>query len=379
MYLRITDLADSLQEIVGNRLCGLQAEVAGQDEEVQALFRAFQRELMSSEDSEEDFLVLLYRFLNPESVRCMEDMMAGAVGRFVRFVLTDEYFKLFNQFLQVEQRCAFYVQYNYVPYGGRRPMLHLNAIEYAIKDFFVLEATGWDEERLLFSCVVEDCQLDDDEVLLPDTFNVISEWLTVKLASGDRAIADFMLEELDEEDYSDVSAQLFVTSVLKSGNLRLLKTIVNLMLHQDDYLETLVSDVFKQGMGIAPESMLFLLDMIRESRELRDILELQLYRMLFPKRDMGLNEESYADILSLAAECLRSGELRQQMLADPDPHKVYVALWAIGFYDSDECWNAANELIGDGRPLSKDVVLAYYQNHLSKQGLEVITQRIDPQ
>ena len=81
----------------------------------------------------------------------------------------------------------------------------------------------------------------------------------------------------------------------------------------------------------------------------------------------------------MATDCLRNPELRQQLLADSHPQMVYVALWAIGFYNTDEAWVVANQLIKDGRPLSKDVVLSYYQNHWAKLSLEEITRRINQQ
>ena len=81
----------------------------------------------------------------------------------------------------------------------------------------------------------------------------------------------------------------------------------------------------------------------------------------------------------MAADCLRNPELRQQLLADSHPQMVYVALWAIGFYNTDEAWVVANQLIKDGRFLSKEVVLSYYQNHWAKESLEEISRRINQQ
>ena len=123
--------------------------------------------------------------------------------------------------------------------------------------------------------------------------------------------------------------------------------------------------------------MLFLLDSIQKDEKLKEIIEPLLYSMLFPKKDMGLEEGLHGEILNLAADCLRNPELRLQLLGDNAPHKVYVALWTIGFYNTDHAWDVANKLIKDGRSFSKEVVLSFYQNHWAELSLEVITQRID--
>ena len=208
--------------------------------------------------------------------------------------------------------------------------------------------------------------------------DIISEWLTVKLVSGNQKIIDFMLTELDEEDYSDMSCQIFITPILKSANLQLLRSTVNLFLHQEDYFETFDSQVFELQLGIASESMMFLIDSMKENEKLKEIMAPLLYNMLFPKKELETEEDSHDEILNLAADCLRNPKLRQQLLTDSHPHKVYVALWAIGFYNTDDVWVVANQLIKEERSLSKEVVLSYYQNHWAKESLEVITQRINP-
>lgn len=209
--------------------------------------------------------------------------------------------------------------------------------------------------------------------------DIISEWLTVKLVSGNQKIIDFMLTELDEEDYSYVSCLIFITPILKSANLQLLRSTVNLFLHQEDYFETFVSQVFEFQLGIASESMMFLIDSMKENEKLKEIMAPLLYNLLFPKKELETEEDSHDEILNLAADCLRNPELRQQLLTDSHPHKVYVALWTIGFYNTDDVWVVANQLIKEGRSLSKEVVLSYYQNHWAKESLEVITQRINQQ
>lgn len=265
-----------------------------------------------------------------------------------------------------------------VPVGGKRPLLHVNAIDWAIKDLFALDALGWDDEELMWSCIIEDSG-DGEEWYMPDTSDIISEWLTVKLVSGNQKIIDFMLTELDLEDYSDVSCQIFITPILKSANLQSLQSTVNLFLHQEDYFEPFVSQVFELQLGIAPESMIFLIDSMKENEKLKEIMTPLLYNMLFPKIELESEEESHDEILHLAADCLRNPELRQQLLADNHSQMVYVALWAIGFYNTDEAWVVDNQLIKDGRFLSKEVVLSYYQNHWAKESLEEITRRINQQ
>lgn len=378
MYSHIVELPEELQEKVGNRLCDLHKRIDEQDEDVQSLFNGFEKELMSEEDLEEDFLYVLFSYLDSEKILRMADMMAGPVGRFARFILSDSYFKQFQDFLQIEEHCAVSLNGTCVPAGGKRPLLHVNAIDWAIKDFFALDALGWDDEQLMYSCIIEDSG-DGEEWYLPDTIDIILEWLTIKIVSGDQKIIDFLAAELDEEDYSDVSCQLFITPILKSANPQLLLSTVNLFLHQDDYFESFVSQVFEHQLGIVPESMLFFIDSMKDNEKLKEIMAPSLYGMLFPKTDMGLEEDSDGEILSLAADCLRSPELRQQFLANNHPHQVYVALWAIGFYNTDDAWDVANELIKDERSLSKEVVLSYYQNHWAELSLEVITQRINQQ
>ena len=103
----------------------------------------------------------------------------------------------------------------------------------------VVQALGWDDEQLMWSCVVEESE-DGEEWYMPDTSDILSEWLTVELVSGNQKMIDFMLAELDEEDYSDVSCQIFITPILKSANLQLLQSTVNLFLHQEDYFESFV-------------------------------------------------------------------------------------------------------------------------------------------
>ena len=376
MYSHIVELPEELQEKVSNRLCDLHKRIDEQDEDVQSLFKGFEEELMEDEYCGEEFLDVLFPYLDSDKILRMADMMAGPVGRFARYILSASYYELFLKFLQIEEQCAFYVYGTCVPAGGKRPLLHMNAIDWAIKDLLALDALGRDDEELLDSCVIEESG-DGEEWYMPDTSDIISEWLTVKLVSGNQKIIDFMLTELDVEDYSDVSCQIFITPILKSANLQLLQSTVNLFLHQEDYFETFVSKVFELQLGIAPESMMFLIDSMKENEKLKEIMAPLLYNMLFPKKELETEKDSHDEILNLAADCLRNPELRQQLLTDSHPHKVYMALWAIGFYNTDEAWVVANQLIKEGRSLSKEVVLSYYQNHWAKESLEVITQRIN--
>ena len=378
MYSHIVELPEELQERVSNRLCDLRKGLDEQDEDVQSLFKGFEEELMEDEDLGEGFLDVLFPYLNSDKILRMADMMAGPVGRFARYILSASYYELFLKFLQTEEQCAFSAYGTCVPAGGKRPLLHMNVIDWAIKDFFALDALGWDDEQLMWSCIIEESE-DGEEWYMPDTSDIISEWLTVKLVSGNQKMIDFMLAELDEEDYSDVSCQIFITPILKSANLQLLQSTVNLFLHQEDYYETFVSQVFELQLGIAPESMMFLIDSMKENEKQKEIMAPLLYNMLFPKIELKSEEDLKDEILYLAADCLRNPELRQQLLADSHPQTVYVALWAIGFYNTDEAWVVANQLIKDGRSLSKEVVLSYYQNHWAKESLEVITQRINQQ
>lgn len=376
MYSHIVELPEELQERVSNRLCDLRKGLDEQDEDVQSLFKGFEEELMEDEDLGEGFLDVLFPYLNSDKILRMADMMAGPVGRFARYILSASYYELFLKFLQTEEQCAFSAYGTCVPAGGKRPLLHMNVIDWAIKDFFALDALGWDDEQLMWSCVVEE-SADGEEWYMPDTSDILSEWLTVELVSGNQKMIDFMLAELDEEDYSDVSCQIFITPILKSANLQLLQSTVNLFLHQEDYYESFVSQVFELQLGIAPESMMFLIDSMKENEKQKEIMAPLLYNMLFPQKELEAEEESHDKILHLAADCLRNPELRQQLLADSHPQMVYVALWAIGFYNTDEAWVVANQLIKDGRSQSKEVVLSYYQNHWGKLSLEVITQRIE--
>ena len=378
MYSHIVELPEELQERVSNRLCDLRKGLDEQDEDVQSLFKGFEEELMEDEDLGEEFLDVFFPYLNSDKILRMADMMAGPVGRFARYILSASYYELFLKFLQTEEQCAFSAYGTCVPAGGKRPLLHMNVIDWAIKDFFALDALGWDDEQLMWSCIIEESE-DGEEWYMPDTSDIISEWLTVKLVSGNQKMIDFMLAELDEEDYSDVSCQIFITPILKSANLQLLQSTVNLFLHQEDYYETFVSQVFELQLGIAPESMMFLIDSMKENEKQKEIMAPLLYNMLFPKIELKSEEDLKDEILYLAADCLRNPELRQQLLADSHPQTVYVALWAIGFYNTDEAWVVANQLIKDGRSLSKEVVLSYYQNHWAKESLEVITQRINQQ
>lgn len=376
MYSHIVELPEELQEKVRNRLCDLHKRIDEQDEDVQSLFKSFEEELMEDEDLGEGFLNVLFSYLYSDKILRMADMMTGPVVRFAHYILSTSYYELFLKFLQIEEQCAFSVYGTCVPTGGKRPLLHMNVIDWAIKDFFTLDALGWDDEQLMWSCIIEDSG-DGEEWYLPDTSDIISEWLTIKLVSGNQKIIDFMLTELDLEDYSDVSCQIFITPILKSANLQLLQSTVNLFLYQDDYYESFASQVFKCQLGIAPESMIFLIDSMKENEKLNEIIAPLLYNMLFPKIEFESEEDSKDEILYLAADCLRNPELRLQLLADSHPQMVYVALWAIGFYNADEAWDVANQLIKDGRSISKEVVLSYYQNHWAKLSLEVITQRIN--
>ena len=377
MYSHIVELPIDLQEMMKNRLLELQTTLNEQDDDIRALFQVFQRELMSEEDTEEEFMDVLFPFLSPENNHNMQEMMAGSVGRFVRYIISADYYKLFEDFLQIEARSALFLSCKTVPVGGERPLLHINAIDMAIKDFFALDVSGMSDKAILWSGLIEEGE--DSEVwFLPDTVNLIKkEWLTVKLASGNQQVIDFMAEELDLVAYDDVCCSVFITSIFKSANQRLLESVVNLFLHLEEDYGTPIDDIFERLIGITSESMLFLLESIQENHALKEIMAPILIRMLFPKEDLGIEDDMHDGLLCLAADCLRSPALRQQLLTNKDPHKIYVALWAIGFLDADEGWNVANELIKDGNDQSKKVVLTYYQNHYSQNALEVIKQRIE--
>lgn len=376
MKSRIAELSEEFREDVSRRLVDLKQHVGRQDAAVRQLFAAFEKEMLAdADDTEEPLLAALYLDLADSAVSRMDDMMSGPIGRFVRYIYSDHYYEMFRAFLQREELCALSVYGMVVPSGGRRPLLHVDDIAWAITDFFVLDALGWDDGRMLLSCEIEESE-DEEQWILPATADIIEEWLTVKLASGDPSVTAFIADALDEQYFSDVVCRLYFSSILKSGHPTLLQLAVNLLLHQEDYYDTLAEDVFNSYTGMSPESMLFLLDRANEDRALKDIIGPMLLRILFPKGDIGLGHVSDDELLVMAADCLRYPDLRQQWLTADVPDQVYLALWATGFYDADVAWDAANQLIKSGRLPDTDVVLTYYQCHWAKQSYEVISERI---
>ena len=103
MYSHIVELPKKLQGKVSNRLCDLHKKMDEQDEDVQTLFKGFEKELMSGESVEAEFLEILFPYLDSEGVLKMEDMMEGPIGRFARYILSTDLSTVLCQVQQAKQ------------------------------------------------------------------------------------------------------------------------------------------------------------------------------------------------------------------------------------------------------------------------------------
>ncbi len=119
--------------------------------------------------------------------------------------------------------------------------------------------------------------------------------------------------------------------------------------------------------------MLFLLDRVEDDPELSEILVPQLHRLLCPNGE--ISTESVNDIFNLTAQCLRDPEFRKQLLDDEDPRKLYIALWAIVFFNADKLWYIANQMLKDENPQYTKAIMSYYHNFWAKESLYVLQQR----
>lgn len=374
MYSHISELPKYLQEKVSARLYQLQETLPEQDDEIQTLFGFLFNDLMSEQEIEEDIDYGIFNALNSEKILCMKDMLEGAVGHFAKYILSEDYYNLFKAYLQIEEHCTVSLACQYVPAGGKRPLLHINAIVSALKNFLALDVSGLNDDDILNHCIQDENE-ENEESYLPTKIDTVLEWLTTKILSEDQEVISFITKELEDDNLRGI----FITPIFKSGNCQLMRSLFESLLEMLDYIddedtpEDLVREFFEAHVSISAESMLFLLDRVEDDPELSEILVPQLHRLLCPNGE--ISTESVNDIFNLTAQCLRDPEFRKQLLDDEDPRKLYIALWAIGFFNADKLWYIANQMLKDENPQYTKAIISYYHNFWAKESLYVLQQR----
>ena len=374
MYSHISELPKYLQEKVSARLYQVQETLPEQDDEIQTLFGFLFNDLMSEQEIEEDIDYGIFNALNSEKILCMKDLLDGTVGHFAKYILSEDYYNLFKAYLQIEEHCTVSLACQYVPAGGKRPLLHINAIVSALKNFLALDVSGLNDDDILNHCIQDEDE-ENEESYLPSKIDTVLEWLTTKIITEDQKVISFITKELEDDNLR----YIFITPIFKSGNCQLMDSLIESLLEILDYIddedtpEDIVREFFEAHVSISQESMLFLLDTVKYYQELNEILAPQLHRLLCPNGEIPT--ESVNDIFNLTAQCLRDPEFRKQLLDDEDPRKLYIALWAIGFFNADELWGIANKMLKAKHPQYPKAIMSYYHNFWAKESLYVLQQR----
>lgn len=104
----------------------------------------------------------------------MKDLQDGTVEHFAKYILSEDYYNLFKAYLQIEEHCTVSLACQYVPAGGKRPLLHINAIVSALKNFFVLDISGLNDDDILNHCIQDEDE-ENEESYFPSKIDIVLE------------------------------------------------------------------------------------------------------------------------------------------------------------------------------------------------------------
>lgn len=318
------------------------------------------------------FEPFIFKVIQEENIKNITNLFDGKLGKILNYILGNEYANLFHTYLKLKSRCPYTFGYTRRSQRSVLPFLHVNSVVEALTQFLKLRATGFTEQAILNSgntpkeiesykdCM--DCQY----------------WMSAQIAEGNKTVIEYLSNVLTSENNANRLKHAHLQAIAMSGYQPLLELEGKLLLAAklQEGLRQAIVETMDEG---CPESYLYLFSVIYDNG---------LQRFASVKRGIavstGIGEQDSSNrvtnkYVELIRIFLHNREAALNALNSKDTVEFYLALWSIGFYNTDDIQTLIPKMIKEGAKHQIQTLLYFLRctqysgmNHLiSKKTLEI--------
>ncbi len=327
-----------------------------QDEMLRDETRLFMRYFEKGSVGTDNALDIMLKYLvRSEQIGSVADLCDGLLGTVLRELLGEEYARLFKIYLGLRARCP------YTTGPGRRsqrnvnPLLHLDIVKTAIREFAYIRATGFSIKEIL-----NNGRTQEERLALEKEYVTLagSSWMAALIADGDMVVRDFLTDAMMSENNVNRLTYTMLRAIAYSGDSGLLETEGKLLLaaRLQEGLRQSIVETMDEGV---PESFIYLFKVIVDNGLIRFS---SIKRGIAVTLGVGMDDpaERITDKYVRLIDCFISNPSDAfDSLDTEDAQKLYVALWSIGFYNTEDVVGPALSFVRSGAKHQVQTLLLY--------------------
>lgn len=314
----------------------------------------------------------LLQIIQEENIKSVANLFDGKLNKMLRYILGEAYASSFKTYLKLKARCPYTYGYARRSQRSDTPHLHLNQVINALTQFLKLRATGFPEQAILKGgSTPKEIEAYKDGM---DCEN----WMAARIAEGDKTVIEYLSNVLTSQNNANRLQKGHLQAIAMSGYQPLLELEGKLLLAAklQEGLRQAIVETMDEG---CPESYLHLFSVIYENG---------LQRFASVKRGIavstGIGEQDSSEritnkYIELIHNFLNNPEQAHKALESKDTVELYLALWSIGFYNTDELKPIVSKIIKEGAKHQVQTLLHFLHctqnsalnHHIGKDAFEL--------
>ena len=294
----------------------------------------------------------IIHIIQEEKIKSVANLFDGKLNKVLRYLLGDEYANLFHTYLKLKARCPYTHGYSRRSQRSANPLLHFSHIIDALTEFLKLRATGFSEQAIL-----NGGNTPEEIETYKDAMNC-QNWMAAQIAEGNQTVIEYLNNVLTSENNANRLNQGHLQAIAVSGYRPLLELEGKLLLAAklQEGLRQAIVETMDEG---CPESYLHLFSVICDNG---------LQRFASVKRGIavctGIGEQDSSERITnkyveLIRRFLNDREEARKALQSKDTVELYLALWSIGFYNTEEIQALVPGIIKDGAKYQVQTLLYF--------------------
>ncbi|MDE6008464.1 MAG: hypothetical protein K2G90_04575, partial [Muribaculaceae bacterium] len=265
-------------------------------------------------------------------------LFEGELQLLTQFLLGEEWSELWKLYMKAEAQTSYTHGYYRRSVRSRRIDLHVSEVVDNLRSFFELKATGFSTADILRGGRSQE-EIKDLNYEMKRT-----AWLTAMIMAGDKECIDWLIEAMTSENNANRMNYSFFRAIVMSGNKELLELEGKLLLaaRLQEGLRQAIVETMDEG---TTESYRYLLQVIVDNN---------LQRFAAVKRGLavttGLDESEAPEritdkYISLVHRYVNDREAALRGVESEDAMEIYLALWALAFFNADDVRQPIERLI----------------------------------
>ncbi len=249
-----------------------------------------------------------------------------------------EWTDLFGEYIRLEAKAPYTTGYTRHSMRSTRLSLHIRKIAQALRQFVLLKATGFTTAQIL-----RKGRTPDEQQMFSDIIS-IDYWLAAKISTGDRECIDYLIEAMTSENNANRMYFDHFRAISLSGNRELLELEGKLLLaaRMQEGLRQAIVETMDEGQ---PESFIYLLKIIIDNNLQRFSAVRRGLAVATGFGDQEATERITEKFFTLVFHLTSDRNNAAKAIGSNDPMTVYLALWAMSFFDVDSIKLPVRELL----------------------------------